>query len=121
MLQDVQGSGQVPEGRENEGHPVSDAPELLEKGVRILDMLHRVRAEDGLKGAVLERKTVDRADLDETRHVRVTDDVGVETPAVRPAAANVEIPFPPAENARLEDAIAQDVERLGDGGQAGCA
>jgi hypothetical protein len=117
VLKNIQSPRQVPKRREDDGDLFPDPGQFLKECGRLFDMFQGVRAEDGLELIVLKRQVIDRIDQPEIGQARMSDDIRVDPAAIGFSAADVEIPFPLAENASLEDPIAQEIESLGEDGQ----
>src|SRR4030043_1362791 len=112
VLKNIQSPRQGPKRREDDGDLFPDPSQFLKECGRLFDMLHGVRAEDGLKLFVLKRQGRDRIDQPEIGQARMSDDIRVDPAAIGFSAADVEIPFPLAENASLAAPIDTDSEGL---------
>ena len=90
-----------------------NTPQFLIELIRIIHMLHGMRAENALKLLVFERQVVDVIDKQEIWNIAaVLYDIRIDPAAVRLAAADIEIPSPFVENSFFQQSITQPVEEV---------
>lgn len=114
MLENIQNPGEIPKGRKDDRDLFSDPGQFLVKSNWIFHMLKSVRTENGPELMILKRQRINRIDQNKIGQFRVMDNVRVDAAAIRLAATDVEIPLPSPKDAFLENAIAQEIEGLGE-------
>ena len=113
VLQDVQRGREIPERRKDDNDLGPDAPQLFEKPPGVVDVLDGMGAQDGSELAVPKRQMVDIPDPDETGDVGVANDIGVDTPSISLAAADIQIPGLPAQNPSFKNLVAYKMDNPG--------
>jgi len=112
MLEEVQGSAEVPERRDEHRHATTDTLEFGEHRRWIVNVFEGVAAEDRVEGARGMREPGHIGDKFKSWDVGVPHDVGIDPAPVRGTAADVVVPPTLVHHPALEHAIAQMIERL---------
>ena len=112
VLQKVERGPDVPEGRQDIVNVLPDTPQFPVETLRAVHVFEGVGAEHTLELLVLEGKMVNVVKEQEIgQALAVLDDIGIDPSAVRPAAADVEIPRLSGEDPGFQEIIAQPVEQ----------
>jgi hypothetical protein len=110
VFENIENSRDIPQRRNDECDLLSHPAELLIKTDRIVQMLRRMRTQHMVESLVSEGKMVN-VGQHEFRQLAVPDDIDIHTPSICFPAADIQVPFTPANDPVLQDPIRENVQQ----------